>query len=251
MKEANITCSFIQPRIESFDSLFPPELNSASSFIIDANHFLDKLDYCKSILNEQDFKYAFTRKKESEQLQKIITRAILKILLAKTLQQPVHTIEIAKDANGKPFCQNALLKNIHFSISDATNYIAISIAQSPVGIDIEIIKPQFQYQDIASSYFHQNEINALKNANDPLMLFYRFWTSKESLLKLDGNGLTDYLNELDMTEGEKINKFQGMNIQGMYAVSSFLMNPHLMVSISVPSSVNQLRFFNYIADDLD
>ncbi len=251
MKEAKITCSFIQPRIESFDSLFPPELNSASNFIIDTNQFLDKLDYCKSILNEEDFIYASTRKKESDQQQKIIARAILKILLAKKLMQPMHTIEIAKDANGKPFCPTAILSNIHFSISDAANYIAISIAQSPVGIDIEILKPQFQFQDIASSYFHQNEINALKNANDPLMLFYRFWTSKESLLKLDGNGLTDYLNELDMTEGVKISKTQGLSIQGIYAVSSFLMNAHLMVSISVPSSVNQLRFFNYIANDLD
>ncbi len=251
MKEAKIICSFIQPEIESFDSLFTVDLNSTSSFIIDTNHFLDKLDYCKSILNEEDFKYASRRKKESEQLQKIITRAILKILLAKTLQQPVHTIEITKDASGKPFCQNAVLKNIHFSISDAANYIAISIAKSPVGIDIEMIKPQFQYQDIASLYFHQNEIDALENANDPLMLFYRYWTRKESLLKLNGNGLTDYLNELDMTEGEKINKTQGMSIQGMYAVSSFLTNAHLMVSISVPSLIKQLRFFNYIANDLE
>ena len=42
-----------------------------------------------------------------------------------------------------------------------------------------------------------------------------------------------------------------MSIQGMYDVSSFLMNAHLMVSISVPSLIKQLRFFNYIANDLE
>ncbi|MEI6265175.1 MAG: 4'-phosphopantetheinyl transferase superfamily protein [Sphingobacteriia bacterium] len=251
MREAKFTCSFIQPKIESLDSSFPIALNSASSFIIDTNHFLGKLDYCKSVLNEQDLIYASSKKKESDQQQKIIARAILKILLAKALKQSVHTIEIAKDANGKPFCPTAILSNIHFNISDAANYVAIIIAQSVVGIDIETIQPQFQYQDIASLHFHQNEIQALKNANDPLMLFYRYWTRKESFLKLEGNGLTDYLNELDMTEGEKINKIHGLGPQGNYFVSSFFMNAHLMVSVSVPSLINQLRFFNYIANDLE
>lgn len=251
MRESKFICNLIQPKIESFDSSFPLELHSASIFIIDTNHFLDKLDNCKSILNEQDFTYAFTKKKESEQYQKIISRAVLKILLAKKLNQPVHAIEIVKDSNGKPFCPTAILRNIHFSISDTANFIAICIAQSAVGIDIEIIQPQFQYQDIVPLHFHQNEINALKNANDPLLLFYRYWTRKESLLKLDGNGLTDHLNELDMTEGGKTNKTQGISIQGQYSISSLLINAHLMVSVSVPSSVNQLRFFNYIANDLE
>lgn len=251
MKETKITCNIIQPKFESIESLFAIEPNSAISFMIDANHFLDKLVYYKSILNEQDFNYASTRKKASEQQQKTIARAILKILLSKILEQPVETIEIVKDHNGKPFCQNAILKNIHFSISDASNYLAITIAHSAVGIDIEYIQPHFQYQNIASLHFHQNEILALKNAADPLLLFYRFWTRKESLLKLDGIGLTDYLKELDMTDGEKINNIQGLRIEGTYSISSFLMNGHLMVSLSVPSSVNQLRFFNYIANDLE
>jgi 4'-phosphopantetheinyl transferase len=251
MNETKINCTTIQPKPESLDSLFSMVSASASLFILDTNDYLERLDYCKSILNEQDFKYALRRKKESEQQQKIIARAILKILLVKLLREPINSIEILKDANGKPFCKNAILKNLHFSISDAGNYIAIAFAQSDIGIDIETIQPQFKYQDIVPLQFHQNEILALKNADDPLTLFYRFWTRKESLLKLGGNGLTDYLNELDMTDGEKITHIQGLNIQGNYWVSSSEIYDHLMVSVSVDALINQLRFFNYIAIDLE
>jgi 4'-phosphopantetheinyl transferase len=194
--------------------------------------------------------YASKMRIEADFHQKIISRTILKLLLSKILESPIGTIEIDKDEFGKPFCGDAVLKNIHFSISDSSSFVCIVIGKSLVGVDIEIIRPEFQYEDIALTHFHQKELAQLNTAKDKLPLFYLLWTRKESFLKLQGSGLNDELYLLDLTDGEKFANIPYLNQNDQFRVSSFYINASLVGSISIPETIKQLGFFNYIATDL-
>ncbi len=76
--------------------------------------------------------------------------------------------------------------NIDFNISHSENFIVCAIVEdSKIGIDIEIVK------DINLSDFKQffeREWSEIINSNNSLKSFYKFWTIKEAILKIDGRG---------------------------------------------------------------
>jgi 4'-phosphopantetheinyl transferase len=86
-----------------------------------------------------------------------------------------------------------------FNISRTQGHIIAAISSShPIGIDIEYFQPleieNFQTQCT------DKEWNALQNAPSPLNFFYRLWTRKEALVKLDGRGLDICLTEIDVLQ---------------------------------------------------
>ena len=247
----SIKVDFINPSFESFKAFKFCDQFSANIFIIDTNHFLSCLVYCKSLLNISDITYATKMKMESDINRKIIGRAILKILLSSILDQPVQLIEIKKDDFGKPFCKEAINQNIHFSISDSSSFVCIIIGESMVGVDIELMRTDFQFHDIAQTHFHPSELAQLQLTQDQLALFYLFWTRKESFLKQEGRGLNVDLSLLDMTSGEKIVHLTDLNQHNKICIHGFYINPTLIGAVAVAETTKQLRFFNYLAVDLD
>jgi phosphopantetheine--protein transferase-like protein len=61
-----------------------------------------------------------------------------------------------------------------------------------IGVDIEIIKPIKDYNDVANKFFSEQEILQLKTFSEEKSLeaFYTCWTGKESFIKLSGEGLS-------------------------------------------------------------
>jgi len=68
--------------------------------------------------------------------------------------------------------------------------VACAVADSPVGIDIEPLKP-VDYK-LAESFCAKEEYLFLQQQPEETRLkhFYHFWTSKESYVKADGRGLS-------------------------------------------------------------
>lgn len=92
-------------------------------------------------------------------------------------------IKITTTEYGKPVLQNN--PNIHFNVSHAGEYIVCTIADEPVGIDIEIIKPI--NMQIAKRFFAQDEISYILDGNQ-IRRFFEVWTKKESRIKCEGYG---------------------------------------------------------------
>lgn len=89
---------------------------------------------------------------------------------------------LEKDENGAPLPSNG----IYWSLTHKSAYAAAVCSPDPVGIDIERLRPASRglEERIASS-----EEWDLAPALDPL-LFFRYWTAKEAVLKAVGKGLT-------------------------------------------------------------
>jgi 4'-phosphopantetheinyl transferase len=97
-------------------------------------------------------------------------------------------LEFSVNAYGKPFLIND--PHIHYNISHTGNYIACAVANEPVGIDVELIKPADL--KIAERFFTPDETKYIK-AGDQSIRFYEVWTKKESFVKWEGKGLSNPL----------------------------------------------------------
>ena len=100
--------------------------------------------------------------------------------------------------SGKPFLKDH--PNIHFNLSHTEGIAVCVVADVPVGVDVERIRPiDRQVVDMVMSDDEQAEISL---AEDSDTAFYRLWTRKEAYLKLTGEGLRDDMrNVLADTEG--------------------------------------------------
>ncbi|MBW2054382.1 MAG: 4'-phosphopantetheinyl transferase superfamily protein [Deltaproteobacteria bacterium] len=88
-----------------------------------------------------------------------------------------------KDENGVPLPFNGH----YWSLTHKSKYVAGVIASAPIGIDIEKIR------SCSKALFRKTACDSEWELSDtdPFVLFYRFWTSKESVLKASGTGIRD------------------------------------------------------------
>ena len=97
---------------------------------------------------------------------------------------------------------------VDFNISHSNEYVICSITNAGrVGVDIERIKP-FDISEI-DQYMTLKELEEIHTASDSCREFYKYWTSKESILKADGRGLSASLREMTLNLNKAI--FQGQN----------------------------------------
>lgn len=90
---------------------------------------------------------------------------------------------LKKDEKGVPLPFNGN----YWSLTHKSTYVAAVIASSPIGIDIEKIR------SCSKALFRKTARDSewKLSDTDPFTLFYRYWTSKESVLKASGTGIRD------------------------------------------------------------
>ena len=94
---------------------------------------------------------------------------------------------LEKDENGAPLPFN----DIYWSITHKTQYVGGVVAPTPIGIDIERIRECSQ--GLFAKTAGDREWALADPEKNSLMTFFRYWTSKEALVKTSGSGLKDLL----------------------------------------------------------
>ncbi len=128
---------------------------------------------------------------------------------------------------GKPY----LLRypGLHFNLSHSGGWVVCAVASSPVGIDVEEIRPvDF---DIARRFFSRSEYDELmrRALADRLDHFYNLWTVKESYVKLNGHGLSQPLDAFAVcwSASKGIGLFEGDRpVEGVVASVSDALERH-------------------------
>ena len=99
--------------------------------------------------------------------------------------------------NGKPYLDG--VRDLYFNMSHSEELAVCAVAPCEVGCDVEKIRDR--NQNIARRFFTPAEyetISSLTNEKDRQRMFYRFWTLKESFLKVTGRGLGLGLNSFQI-----------------------------------------------------
>ena len=102
--------------------------------------------------------------------------------------------------NKKPYFKE--YPNIHFNISHCKSGIACAVNDTPIGIDIEEINFN---NDIKENVLSKKELQTIKISKSPDKEFTKFWTMKESYLKLIGTGINDNMKDILNTVDKDVN----------------------------------------------
>lgn len=100
---------------------------------------------------------------------------------------------MAIDDFGKPYWPGSRWQ---FNYSHSRDWLALAVAQQPVGLDIESTAREPRVEALVQRYFHANE----QALSTDLCGFLQIWTRKEAVLKAQGLGLRIELNSLDTSE---------------------------------------------------
>lgn len=130
----------------------------------------------------------------------IICRSILKIVLAAHTKMEAKNIEFDYHFNKKPYL--ASHPNLHFNVSHSENFAVIAISRNKVGIDIEHVSNDFNFNEILSGVFVENEISVIQNAVHKKHAFYNSWTRKEAFAKALGKGIDENFKAIPCLDGE-------------------------------------------------
>lgn len=125
----------------------------------------------------------------------VLSRQLLRQILAPQLQVPEHAIRFSRAGNGRLVLAHDSTR--HFSLSHAAGLIALVVATSPCGVDIEVPRAA-AIESIARRYFAREEqvLLASLDADARRQAFFRLWTLKEAGVKALGEGLAHNLARL-------------------------------------------------------
>jgi len=154
-----------------------------------------------------EYLYSLLSKKEKIQSQKfftvnlsnkyIVTRAILRSILAKHLKIVPQDIEFVKNSYGKPFVRGV---KIEFNMSHSHDFACYAIgADFSIGIDIEFYNKEKNIFNIAESVFNANELEFFLDlpSIERQEFFFTTWTKKEAVIKAMGLGLAYPMEQVD------------------------------------------------------
>jgi 4'-phosphopantetheinyl transferase len=133
----------------------------------------------------------------------IAARGILRRLLGKYLRCAPQSIEFEYGPYGKPAVASAALRlAIRFNLSHSHGLAVVAIGRErEVGIDVELIRPDFAGEEIARRYFSSKEIAELSRLPAEMQTegFFLCWTRKEAYIKAKGDGLQIPLESFDVS----------------------------------------------------
>ena len=133
----------------------------------------------------------------------------------------INDLQLDYGSRGKPFYVNSKLC---FNISHSRRMVCAAFYNKPVGIDIEYIRPREMMDQLASHFFHNDELYKFRSLEKEkkVEFFYRIWTRKECYIKFTGAGLGESLKDFS-TERKIEHKGEEVNIvsyvKGVYYIS--------------------------------
>lgn len=183
----------------------------------------------------------------------IVQRGVLRSLLAGYVGCGPRQVDIRSSANGKPYLAGQDGAAIHFSVSHSDGFAvyAFSIIDS-IGVDIEKIRQIPDMLEIVEQHFTQREKHEIFSCPEDqrLILFYRFWTRKEAVLKAQGDGLLKALDSVDVATGEDSGPWKVFIEEGSaadeYSVTDIEGPAGFEAAVAVPGSMVQTSIQLYV-----
>lgn len=140
---------------------------------------------------------------DSDRQHYIVGRATLRLILSLYINVNPEHIHFHYNEYGKPRLAPEFdphLLNFNLSHSGGVALYALTHNRA-IGIDLERIRSDFTYTEIAERFFSPQENALLQTvpAEDKLQAFFNCWTRKEAFIKAHGQGLSLPLDSFDVS----------------------------------------------------
>lgn len=124
----------------------------------------------------------------------VAARAALRGVLGRHLDCPPGRVEFAYGTQGKPRLASAQgHARLRFNLSHSGGMALLAVTGGmDVGVDVELVRTDFDTQGLAAGVFAPDERECLRSASPGARpaLFFMFWTAKEAVVKALGAGLS-------------------------------------------------------------
>lgn len=146
------------------------------------------IDLFKSLLSPEEIARAERLLRPADRKLFIVGRGRLRQLLGSYLGCEPARLELTTLPQGKPVLVEPRLQ---FNLSHSGELALLAVARSTaLGVDLEQMRPEFDWQPLASRYFSREEQLALQQLppRQQTAGFFSVWTRKEAWLKARGSG---------------------------------------------------------------
>lgn len=131
----------------------------------------------------------------------LISRVLVKTVLADKLGISPHQVNIQLHPNGKPFVQGS--KAVYFNLTHSADVIILAVTEEgEIGVDIEQVDREFEWMRVDSvlapieiEWIKENE---LTDSSSVFQRFFQIWTLKEAYIKCTGEGMSRHLKKLNV-----------------------------------------------------
>ncbi|MBW4466428.1 MAG: 4'-phosphopantetheinyl transferase superfamily protein [Pegethrix bostrychoides GSE-TBD4-15B] len=138
---------------------------------------------------------------EKDRLRFTLARGGLRIILSRYLNQPAAAVRFAYGVYQKPSLAYPA-EPLYFNLAHSQDLALYAVAwDCEVGIDLEHMRTDCDYEGIASRFFSAPEQQELAQLSPDLRIqgFFNGWTRKEAVLKALGKGLTVPLAQIEVS----------------------------------------------------
>jgi len=130
----------------------------------------------------------------------LCARGTLRLILASYLQMRPREITFIYSSRGKPSLAGA--HDLRFNVAHSDGLLVAGVTRvCEIGVDVELIRPMEDAEAIANRFFSEHEASGLRalRASEQNGAFFNLWTRKEALLKATGEGLSESLNQVEVS----------------------------------------------------
>lgn len=145
-----------------------------------------------STLSPDEKERASRQRHERDRRHMEAARGLLRRLLGAYTGTPAAQLEFALGERGKPRLHQPSTLGIEFNLSHSGGYALLGIAAGhALGVDLELVRPVDDLEQIARSNFAAAEVRELLDLEPERRLagFIAGWTRKEAFVKAQGHGL--------------------------------------------------------------
>lgn len=166
------------------------------------------LDQYRNVLSPREIAKTDRYKFEKDRHSCLVTRALLRSVLAASTGQSPERFDFIENRYGKPSLGTDVTGiPLHFNISHTSGITACALTlDREIGIDIEKRDRRIEF-DLADRYFAPAEAAHLRSCppEERRSLFLDYWTLKEAYIKAVGKGLSIELGSFGFDLGPRIN----------------------------------------------
>lgn len=164
------------------------------------DHVLEKF---RDTLEEHELHRASRFHFEKHRRHFVAGRGALRQLLAQYLNTNPEAFRLSYGAYGKPALDGEHKNSrLRFNMSHSHEVALFAFAEDrELGVDVEHIRADFASEEIARRFFSRREVEAFNALpeHDQVAAFFRCWSRKEAFIKAIGLGLSQPLDQFDVT----------------------------------------------------
>ncbi len=217
------------------------------------NHYSEQVDSFKAFLTPEELARGDRFKVPDPQIQFIITRSCLRLLLSQYLSTPPLDIHLTTASSGKPYIQSPQALPLQFNVSHTKGLALLAFSwDCSVGIDTERMDRTIEDGDIATRYFSKREAAHLSTLSptERKVEFFKYWTCKEAFLKMLGTGLTEHLSDCEITlqpptAAARVTSIPGAKRDLSYSLFWLDLGESYMGAMSVEDTPNHIRYLSW------